>query len=141
MAQIVTKTRIALDKEWRAHPEDASTTVTIDGNTEAATGQDVSVMNQIPSPVAASATNDVPTTHLPVNVTIVSLADWTVIKRKLESAPNVVRVNVLSLQRGTTAIDLEYRGTLQNLQQSISQSGMVLMLDPTTQTWTLKRSF
>ena len=145
MAQIVTKTRTELDKEWRTHPED--TTLVIDGSGASAQpaepqDADVSIQNMIPNPTAMPApANDTPTAHMAVGVSIVSLADWTMLKHKLESTPGVAHVNVLSLQRGTTSIDLEYRGTMPNLQQSIALNGMTLALDTPTQTWTLKRSF
>jgi hypothetical protein len=67
-----------------------------------------------------------PVAHLMVTVQTDSLAAWTQIKRRLNTAPPVAHVDVIDLGRGTSHIDLSYGGTIPDLQNALTDQGLVL---------------
>ena len=81
-----------------------------------------------------------PVMHLPVAVPIASLALWAEIRSKLSKVPNISRVNVLALTRGAASIELEYRGEISQIQDSLKQHDMILEQSSDTGGWLLRRN-
>ncbi|MGE3622474.1 MAG: DUF2066 domain-containing protein [Bdellovibrionales bacterium] len=79
-----------------------------------------------------------PAEHLPVVVPIDSLDEWTSIKRKLNNVRSIERVNVITLARGTTNIEIEFRGGIEPLQGELEQHGLTLVQDMANGVWTLQ---
>jgi len=121
LIQAVKQVRRQLEKDWRDHPQ-TDDTDTVNDDT----------------PQPGEATQEEATTHLPVQVTIKTLAQWAGIKRTLDSVPLINRTNVIVLQRGSTSIELEFHGGLDALQIALSQQGLSLDQDNGNGVWTLR---
>ena len=137
LADAVKKARAQIDKDWRAHgsADEGPTPPSPDEN--ANTGAAVTEANNVPTPTATPAG---PTAHLSLQLAINNLAEWSAIKNRLNNAPNVVRANVISLQRGATVVDLEFRGTIPDLQMALARQGLSLTLNNATGAWTLVKN-
>ncbi len=67
-----------------------------------------------------------PVSHIMVAVRADSLPTWGKIKTRIQAAQPVVMVEVLDLARGVSHIDLSYGGTLPDLQNALTDQGLVL---------------
>nr|MDP9128266.1 hypothetical protein [Pseudomonadota bacterium] len=79
-----------------------------------------------------------PTLHLPVNVPIATLADWEQIRERLDHVPHITRAEVITLARGMTSIEIEFRGDIEQLQGSLNQQNLSLTQNRTSGAWTLQ---
>ncbi len=122
LVQAVKLVRHQLEKDWR---QDAQVS-------HEAKNTPVSVAGELPS--------GGPTTHLMVTVSIENLAEWAQIKRKLDSIPYIDQTDVITLQRGSSSIELEFHGSIDALQVALLQQNLVLKRDPVTSVWTLQPS-
>jgi len=68
--------------------------------------------------------------HVPIAVQTDSLAGWTQIKKRINAVPTVARVDVVTLGRGASHIDVSYAGSLTDLQQALTAQGLVLRQNP-----------
>jgi hypothetical protein len=109
VAQAIKMARSAMEKDWRQEEKNPAT------DAAAATGE---------NPVTAD--EDHPTVRLPVIVPINTLAEWAQMRRKLTVVPGVVRADVITLVRGSTSIEIEFRGDIQSLQDSLMQNNLTL---------------
>jgi len=64
--------------------------------------------------------------HMPVTVQTPTLAVWTKIQRSLNAVPQVAKVDVISMGRGASHVDLSYGGSVGDLQQAVTGQGLVL---------------
>jgi hypothetical protein len=74
--------------------------------------------------------------RLPVNVLISTLPEWAQIKRTIDSVPGVSRTDVITLQRGMTNVEIEFHGSVENLQSALAHQNLILQQDPSG-AWTL----
>ena len=74
--------------------------------------------------------------YVTVMVQTPSLAAWTQIKHRLNDVPQIAKVDVVSLGRGTSHINLSYGGAISDLQQAVTVQGLVLRQMPLGD-WTL----
>ena len=131
LATAVKKIRTQMDMDWRATGStDAGSTPPPEQNTE----------QPAPAEAAAAPVPAAPTAHLSVVLAINSLSEWSAIKSRLTNNPNVVHANVITLQRGATKIDLEFRGTVPELQKTLQSQGLILSLNSATGSWILMKS-
>jgi hypothetical protein len=86
--------------------------------------------------VVASTT--APPMHLPVVVPIDTLDEWTRIKKKLGSVKAVENINVVTLARGTTNIEIQFRGSIEQLQDDLARQNLTLTQDGTNGAWILQ---
>ncbi|MDR3450121.1 MAG: hypothetical protein P4M15_10320, partial [Alphaproteobacteria bacterium] len=78
------------------------------------------------SGTGASAQNTVPAgpvAHVPVTVQTGSLAVWTEIRRRLGNVAEITRIDVISLGRGSSHVDLSYTGDFEGLQKALNDAG------------------
>jgi hypothetical protein len=80
-----------------------------------------------------------PAARLPVVVPIDSIAEWNTIKHKLDKVPTIDRVDIITLARGTTSIEIEYHGDIEQLQDSLAQQNLALTQDEGTGSWVLQQ--
>ncbi len=78
------------------------------------------------SPDAPKAQPTGPLSHLSVAVQTDTLASWTQIKRRLNAAPQVARIDMIDLGHGLSHIDLSYSGSINDLQQALTSQGLIL---------------
>jgi len=64
--------------------------------------------------------------QLIVIVPVQALSDWTLLRRRLDSVGSIRRARLIHLQRGQAQIDLDYVGTIEQLQRVLSQQGLDL---------------
>lgn len=126
LTQAVQQVRRQLEKDWKKEAQEAPAEAIEDG---------VSVSSSLSRAISAPQE---PTSHLPMVVMINSLPDWTQIERKLESIQQIVRVDVIMLQRGSTNIEVEFRGSIDGLQFALNQQGLFLKQDNINKTWLLR---
>ena len=100
--QAVKQVRQQLEKNWRKEEQ-----------TSAPSGDEPAPVIIDPQQQAASKA---PSTHLPVLVTIQTLPQWATIKHKLESIPLVTHIDVITLARGSTNIEIEFHGSIDALE-------------------------
>lgn len=112
--QAIKMARAQLEKNWR---EENKTP----GSTPA------------PAPVASPSLM-----HLLVTVPVPTLAEWAQVKRRLGNVPTINHVNIITLARGTTTIELEFRGSLSDLQNGLTQQNLSLTQSPVGGTWILQ---
>ena len=67
-----------------------------------------------------------PLSHVMITVQTPSLAVWTQIKRRLNDVPQIAKMDVISLGRGASRIDLSYAGSIGDLEQAVTAQGLVL---------------
>lgn len=67
---------------------------------------------------------------LPVTVAITSLQDWLTIRQVLDSAPLVIRVQVLGISAAEARIVIEHRGTPEQLALWLAQQDLILEAGP-----------
>ena len=75
---------------------------------------------------------------LPVSVQFGTLAEWADIQRRLMASKGVRRVDVTSLGRGSTEIELGFEGTPQDIQMAVAEHGLRLTQDVLSGQWLLK---
>ncbi|MDX2028682.1 MAG: DUF2066 domain-containing protein [Alphaproteobacteria bacterium] len=119
LKQAVRQARLQLEKDWK----------------EGAKGDEKAVVIQAPEPAASPSTR---TTHLPVVVPIQTLAEWAQIKRRLTSVPSIIRTEVITLMRGITRIEIEFRGTVEELEDALMQQDLSLNQDGANGSWVLQ---
>ena len=90
--------------------------------------------NTTPTPSFANA----PDLHLPVAVPVSTPQAWAQIARRLSAINGIVQTNVINLARGNVAIEIEYRGTVADLQAALSRDNLVLFQDKINGGWVLK---
>lgn len=125
ITQAVQQTRKQLEKDWRKEEQEPAVQVYDEA---------IPAANARPT----QPTPQEPATHLPVTVMINSLPEWAQIERKLNSIPQVVRVEVIALQRGSTSIELEFHGSIDALQFGLNQQNLVLQQDRVNKVWMLR---
>jgi hypothetical protein len=79
-----------------------------------------------------------PAEKLPVIVPIDTLDEWNLIKRKLGNVRAIERTNVITLARGTTNIEIEFRGGIEQLQDELEQQELTLTQDSMNGAWILQ---
>jgi hypothetical protein len=67
-----------------------------------------------------------PVSHITVDVMVDSLPTWAQIKKRLTAAPEVVKIDTLTLGRGFVRIDLSYSGELGRLVRAVTDQGLIL---------------
>jgi len=85
-----------------------------------------------------AASTKAPPMRLPVVVPIDTLDEWTRIKRKLGNVKAIERTDVITLARGTTNIEIEFRGGVEQLQDDLAQQNLTLTQDGTGGAWVLR---
>jgi hypothetical protein len=85
-----------------------------------------------------ASSTQAPPMHLPVVVPIDTLDEWTRIKRKLGGVPMIERTDVVTLARGTTNIELEFRGSIEQLQDDLARQNLTLTQDGAGGAWILQ---
>jgi hypothetical protein len=91
------------------------------------------------APVSVSAMLDEETiARLPVTVQFATLAEFADVQRRLLATPGVRRVDVLSVGRGATEIELGFTGTPQDIQAAAAQHNLRLNQDILSGQWMLK---
>jgi hypothetical protein len=83
---------------------------------------------------------EAPPAQLAITVPIETLAEWESIKRRLDNVPSVENTRVVMLTHGTANIELEYRGTIDQLQSDLAQQQLALTQDNVNGTWILQVS-
>lgn len=126
MAQAVQKVRRKIEKDWRMNREEKPVEVFDETRETKETEAD-----------SYASEPDEPTTHLPVTVAINSLPEWAQIRRKLSSLPQIVQVEVIALQRGSSNIEIEFYGSIDALQLVLNQQGFALRQDRMNKVWML----
>jgi len=95
--------------------------------------------NATPAPSPTTNLSDEPApAHLPVSVSVASLAEWTYLKKRLYATPGVRRIDEISLTRGKTTIELGFAGTLEDLQMALAERNLRLSQDVLSGDWTIK---
>ena len=64
--------------------------------------------------------------HLGVIVPVQSLSDWTLLRRRLGSVGSIRQARLVHLQRGQAQIDLDFVGTIDQLQRTLAQHDLDL---------------
>ena len=124
LAQGIKQIRQKLEKEWKQTPKQEDT-LTVPAGTSA------------PPPVQTWS-DEVPPSKMAVTVQFATLAQWTDIQRRLTATNGVRRVDISSVGRGETNIDLGFAGTPQDLQVALAQHGLRLTQDVLSGNWMLK---
>ncbi len=127
LAQAVQQVRRKMEKEWQKESQAPSSVQVMD---DAVPGAPTSK----PDPALSKE----PATYLPVTVAINSLPEWAQIRRKLDSIPLVAHIEVISLQRGTANIEIQFHGSLDALQFALNQQNLFLKQDALNQVWTIR---
>lgn len=83
-------------------------------------------------------TDEVPPARMAVAVQFATLAQWADIQRRLLATPGVKRVDISSVGRGETDIDLGFSGKAEDLQIALAQRGLRLTQDVLSGQWMLK---
>ena len=136
LLQGVKGVRHQLEKDWQQNLKEAKTPPASDDEASASPPPPPQYLGQPPA-LTSSDTHE-PTTHLPVVIPIASLAEWAQIKRTLDSIPYINQVDVITLQRGSSNIEIEFHGSLEALQIALSQQNLNLKQDHTNGVWMLQ---
>ncbi len=78
------------------------------------------------------------TLHLPVTVPIATLAEWAQIQRRLANVSAISRAEIISLARGSTSIEIDYQGTMQDLQIGLMNNDLSLTQNSSNGQWVLR---
>ena len=102
--------------------------------------QDSSSISSALPPMLGSQTqaDGKPVNRLPVSVQFLTLAQWTDIQRRLQATPGVRGVDINSVDREETDIDLGFTGTPEDLQIALAQHGLRLTQDTLSGQWILR---
>lgn len=120
LAQGIKQARQKIEKEWKQ--DDKSTALQSAGGT-----------NSIPA-----ATVEEPDNKLPVSVQFATLGQWSDLQRRLLATPGIQRVDIMSVGRGETEIELGFSGRLEDLQVALARRNMRLTQDVLSGQWMLK---
>ena len=117
IAQTIRLARQQIDKDWKkAKPP-------VDTSTANASAQ------------AMDATKP---SAMPVAVPLVSLVEWAQIRARLNNIAVIRQVNVISLARGATQLDIVYDGPIDALRTALFQEGLVLNQNAVNSQWILR---
>lgn len=75
---------------------------------------------------------------LPVTVQFATLAEWADIQRRLMATPGVKRVDIVSVGRGATEIELGFAGKPEDIQMAAAEHNLRLTQDVLSGQWMLK---
>lgn len=75
---------------------------------------------------------------LPVTVQFTTLAEWADIQRRLLATPGVRRVDIVSVGRGATEIELGFAGKPEDIQMAAAEHNLRLTQDVLSGQWMLK---
>jgi hypothetical protein len=78
------------------------------------------------------------TLQLPVTVPIATLAEWSQIQRRLANVSAITRAEIITLARGSTSIEIDYQGTMQDLQIGLMNNDLSLTQNPSNKQWVLR---
>jgi hypothetical protein len=67
-----------------------------------------------------------PVSRLPIAVPTPNLAVWSGVQARLAAIPAIKRTNIIALSRGGANIELEYQGSLPDLQQALLAQNLIL---------------
>lgn len=87
---------------------------------------------------SVAAMLDAPVLHVPVVVSVATLSEWAQIRQRLTSTPGIVRVDVITLQRGQADIELEINSSVQDVQEALFKKHLQLTQDPSNNAWYLR---
>jgi hypothetical protein len=73
--------------------------------------------NQVPSG---------PSSFLPVDVAVPTLAEWTKIRNKMKGVPTVISAHVVTMTRGLVHAEIEFKGPVNELQTAMTEKGLNL---------------
>lgn len=90
------------------------------------------------SPPAQTWSDEEPPARLPVTVQFNTLAEWADIQRRLLATPGIRRVDVISVGRGVTEIELGFAGKPEDIQLALAQHNMRLTQDVLSGQWMLR---
>ncbi|MGE4351867.1 MAG: hypothetical protein AB7E52_06735, partial [Bdellovibrionales bacterium] len=72
-----------------------------------------------------------PSLYLPVDVAVPTLAAWSQIRNRLKNVTAIASSHVVTMTRGLVHAEIEYRGSMQDLQPALLEQGLVLDQDIT----------
>ena len=81
-----------------------------------------------------------PAERLPVVVPIDTLEEWAQIRSKLNKIRAIEKTDVVTLARGTTNIELEFHGGIDQLQEQLEQQNLTLTQDSSNGSWILQQA-
>lgn len=125
LTQGVLQIRRKIEKEWKPSGNGAFSTTSVPSGETPTQG--------VPTTTSASAPGT-----LPVAVQFGTLAEWAEMQRKLLSTPGIQRVDITSVGRGATQIELGFIGKPEDLQLALAQRGLRLTQDILSGQWMLK---
>lgn len=111
LASAVKKARHQLEKDWREQTQ--------------------------PAAPAVESVKQESVNHLPTIVPIRSLTEWAQIENRIRSAGNVSHIDVIAVQRGVANIEIEFDGSIEALQESLTLQGLSLRQDGGNGAWML----
>ena len=127
LIQNIKQIRKAIEKEQREEHKHNQTQVATD------------VTDPSQQPVTVWS-DEAPAARMPVTVQFATLAEWADIQRRLLASAGVQRVDVTSLGRGVTEIELGFTGSPDDIRAAVAQHGLRLSQDVLSGRWMLKGS-
>ncbi len=119
LTQAVRQARAQLEKDWKQN-------------------QKLAKSKPLEEETALEPTAEQASLRLPVAVPIQTLAEWTQIEQQLNRVPHMVRAEIITLTRGMSNVELEYQGTIGEMQTALAQQNLSLSQDPASGEWVLQ---
>lgn len=67
-----------------------------------------------------------PTSFLPINVEVATLAEWAQIRNKMKTVTPIAGAHVVTMTRGNVHAEIEFRGEVSGLVQAMAEKGLFL---------------
>lgn len=79
-----------------------------------------------------------PVVTLPLTVPLVSLTEWAQIRARLHIIPSIRRIEVITLARGSTSLELSFTGSIDDLRAALAEQGLTLNKSTADGGWVLR---